>query len=170
MSKEVRNDSNELAEHGSAVCQWASASILKRCCLSLLPAAHTLYAPRAHAHTCVNAHLNNLRSSPLLIWFHPSVSSSLSDFTSPAAERGGRTAPHVWLCVRACEHMHIDGFEKEMWCQISTWPRCQVCCLSSLPLLILLSTDTPLPHTHTLIFSSVKMVVFSDEAHWTNAT
>lgn len=71
MSKEVRNDSNELAEHGAAVCQWASASILDR------PPPHPPPTPPRPPSN----HFHDERwhgwiicaAPPLLIWFGPSV-------------------------------------------------------------------------------------------------
>lgn len=118
--------------------------------------------------TCsdINTHLNNLRHSPLLIWFHPSVCFFLSPSDFPSLRQVSQHVGvqlHTWMKrVRACEHMHIDGFEEEMWCQISTWPPMSALLLIRTPALYSpppLHRVRPPPHPspQLIFFSSVKM-------------
>lgn len=85
-----------------------------------------LWHVRGHKHT----HFNNL-------WYSTSFISSICllslcnlTFLAGFPAVCGCAATRVFL--KTCEHMHIDGFEKKMWCQISTWPSRQLSCSSSL--------------------------------------
>lgn len=61
-----------------------------------------------------------------------------------------REQPDTDVCVR-CEHIHMDGSEREMWCQISTWPQ-----MSALPRPPSSALLFPLSST-PFSFSSLKM-------------
>lgn len=162
MSKDVRNDSNELAEHGIAVCGWATTSTLNRCYLSpFSPTYSRFYVGHAHTHARTHGRLTILSFTHLI-----SSICFLSAWLNPSGRfQQGVLQTHMPLksIISACTWKYAHRW---IW-KGNVMPAQH---LTLMPALLPILTTTlyslhelpPLSHTHTHpfhLFSSVKMKI-----------